>query len=72
MASTTGPFGLNDESVEPEDSVRYLRSGQHHHHDPREVCVEVATVPQNPEKSLTSQTPTPLEPHHGWSHGPIA
>ena len=31
--------------------------------DPREVCVEVATVPQNPEKSLTSQTPTSLEPH---------
>ena len=24
--------------------------------DPREVCVEVATVPQNPEKSLASQS----------------
>ena len=28
---------------------------KHHHHDPREVCVEVATVPQNPERSLASQ-----------------
>ena len=43
--------GLNDESVDqktPEAPV----SG-HHHHDPREVCVEVATVPTKEKRQIT-------------------
>ena len=62
LGPRTKPWTETPESLRFGDQQAPVSGRHHHHHDPREVCVEVATVPPKSRKIFNISTPSSLEP----------